>query len=174
MFKKNLNIFSRQPGCGLILLSRPFILAAIFAEIFLTAGCNLGPALPPFDLSASGWTTQTGQVVWRANRQAPEFAGELIVATNPDGRSFVQFTKTPLPFLVAESTAKSWQLHAVPTNKTYSGPGRPPIRALWLYLPRCLEGATPPKPLSWKTLPNHAWHLENTRTGEFLEGYLGS
>lgn len=57
-------------------------------------------------------------------------------------------------------------------NKTYSGPGKPPARILWLWLPRCLAGETPPKKLSWQQLDKDSWRLENRATGESLEGYL--
>jgi len=124
------------------------------------------------DLSEPGWIAREGQVVWRANRTAPEIAGEILVATNSDLRNFVQFTKTPLPFLTAQSTANAWQLHSIPNDKTYSGRGHPPVRALWLWLPGSLAGATPPKPLSWQRGNDRHWRLENLETGEFLEGYL--
>ena len=99
------------------------------------------------DLSQSGWNVRHGQAVWRSKKAAPEIAGELLVAMNRDGRSFVQFTKTPLPFIEAQSTTNAWQLHSIPDNKTYTGRGKPPVRASWLWLPRCLSGTTPPKPL---------------------------
>ena len=128
--------------------------------------------MPPVNLSESGWTTHQGQAVWRAKKEAPEIAGDLMVATNPDGRSFVQFTKTPLPFVVAQSTADAWRIQFVPYNKTYSGRGAPPQRLVWLYLPRCLAGLPPPESWAWRRLPNNGWHLENHKTGEFLEVYL--
>jgi hypothetical protein len=110
--------------------------------------------------------------VWRAKKDAPEIAGDLMVATNPDGRSIVQFTKTPLPFIVAECTSNSWQIQIVPNNKTYSGRGTPPARLVWLHLPQCLRGAPPPKAWTWKRLEDDRWRLENSGSGEFLEGYL--
>ena len=128
--------------------------------------------MPPANLSEPGWTTHQGQAVWRAKKDAPEIAGDLIVATNPDGRSFVQFTKTPLPFVVAQSTADAWRIQFVPLNKTYSGRGTPPQRVIWLYLPRCLAGLPPPESWTWSRLQNNGWHLENRKTGEFLEVYL--
>jgi hypothetical protein len=110
--------------------------------------------------------------VWRSKKDAPEIAGELVVATNPDGDSFVQFTKTPLPFFTAQATKKSWQLHAIPENKTFRGRGKPPARIPWLWIPRGLAGETPPEPLAWQTLTNGNWRIENRKTGESLEGFL--
>jgi hypothetical protein len=149
----------------------------LWARIFcaflpVLAGCRLVPRLPPVDLSAAGWKTYQGQAVWRTERNAPEIAGELLLATNSTGSAFVQFTKTPLPFIVAQSTASAWELHSVPDNKTYSGRGAPPVKALWLWLPVCLAGAPPQGSLSWQRLENNGWRLENRATGEFLEGYL--
>ena len=149
----------------------PFNLGLLFLVLHLT-GCRTIPTLPPVNLSETGWKTEQGQAVWRANSTAPEIAGDLMIATNPDGRSFVQFTKTPLPFVVAQSTPNTWQIQFVPNNKTYSGRGNPPVRLVWLYLPRCLAGQPPPKSWTWQHLDNNRWRLENRSTGEFLEGYL--
>src|SRR6266850_1177041 len=108
----------------------------------LTA-CRTAPPLPPLNLTEAGWNTRQGQAVWRSKKDAPEISGELILATHSDGRNFVQFTKTPLPFVVAQSTANTWQVLFVPNNRTYSGPGQPPVRLVWLQLPRCLLGTAP-------------------------------
>lgn len=148
-----------------------FDLGLLFLLVYLT-GCRTIPTLPPVNLSERGWKTEQGQAVWRANSTAPEIAGDLMIATNPNGRGFVQFTKTPLPFVVAQSTTDSWQIQFVPNNKTYSGRGNPPARLVWLYLPRCLAGLPPPKSWTWQRLDNNRWRLENRSTGEFLEGYL--
>ncbi|HZQ48011.1 MAG TPA: hypothetical protein VFC07_13415 [Verrucomicrobiae bacterium] len=124
------------------------------------------------NLSEPGWTVQQGQAVWRTERNAPEIAGDLIVAANPDGRSVLQFTKTPLPFVVAQTTTNTWQIQFVPRHKTYSGRGTPPTKIIWLYLPRCLAGSPPPKSWSWQRVENDGWRLENRTTGELLEGFL--
>jgi hypothetical protein len=151
----------------------PVILPGFFfVFIICLAGCQTFPALAPVNLSEPGWVTRQGQAVWRANRPAPEIAGEIMMATNSDGRAFVQFTKTPLPFLTAQSTTNSWQLHSIPNDKTYSGRGRPPVRAIWLWLPVCLAGRPAPRPLAWQRDPGNTWRLENLATGESLEGYF--
>jgi hypothetical protein len=150
----------------------PFLLGVYLVVIICLLGCRTVPSLPAVNLSESGWSMRQGQVVWSAKRGAPEIAGELVVATNAEGRAFVQFTKTPVPFLVAQSTTNSWQLHSVPDNRTFSGRGNPPIRAIWLWLPRCLKGTAPPKPFTWTHREDGNWRLQNNATGEFLEGYL--
>src|SRR6185437_2741078 len=144
----------------------PWLLPSVFSLfIMCVAGCQIFPKLPPVDLSQPGWNIRQGQAVWRSKKDAPEIAGELLVATRSDDKTFVQFTKTPLPFVAAQSTRHHWQIEAIPQNKTFSGPGKPPVRALWLWLPRCLAGEKPPKKLSWQRLENNSWRLENRVTG---------
>jgi hypothetical protein len=84
----------------------------------------------------------------------------------------VQFTKTPLPIVVGQVTTNSWQIHFVPNDKTYSGPGKPPGGLIWLHLPRDLSGAKPPRLWSLQKQDAGSWRLENHYTGESLEGYL--
>ena len=74
---------------------------------------------------------------------------------------------------IAQSTAKQWAVEFPPQNKHYAGPGRPPLRLIWLYLPRVLAGEPPPKGWIWRQ-DNTQWHLENPATGESLEGYFNS
>jgi hypothetical protein len=173
MFKKKSNRIFYFCAVAEQSVARQWVMPRIFCALAICLmGCHSVPKLPPADLSDGGWTLHQGQVVWSAKRGAPEIAGDLVLATNAEGRAFVQFTKTPVPFLVAQSTTNSWQLHSVPDNRTYSGRGKPPVRAIWLWLPRCLAGATPPKPLIWERRDNADWRLQNSVTGEFLEGYL--
>jgi hypothetical protein len=173
MFKKKSNriFYFCSPARRQIHDGRALAGVFLFVAICL-AGCHTVQTLTPVDLFDGSWNLHQGQAVWSARRGAPEIAGDLIVATNAEARAFVQFTKTPLPFLVAQSTTNSWQLHSVPDNRTYSGHGKPPVRAIWLWLPRCLAGATPPKPLVWERRDNDNWRLQNKATSEFLEGYL--
>jgi hypothetical protein len=168
MFKKK---FIGKPKSNVTTTRVGRDLGIFLAFAICVAGCGTVP-MPSVNLSEPGWATRQGQAVWRAKKEAPEIAGDLMVAANPDGRSFVQFTKTPLPFVVAQSTADAWRIQFVPYNKTYSGRGVPPERLIWLYLPRCLAGLPPPESLTWRSLQNNGWHLENRNTGEFLEGYL--
>lgn len=173
MFKHSIRN-SKPKAANNIVRQHQLVLLFIFflALLFSQPGCRTISTLPPANLSEPGWTLRQGQAIWRTKKDAPEIAGELIVAENSDGRSFLQFTKTPLPFVVAQTTTNSWQIHFVPENKTYSGPGKPPKRLIWLYLPGCLAGRQPPKPWSWRQLENGNWQLENQKTGESLEGYL--
>src|SRR5258706_6902914 len=136
------------------------------------SGCATIPPLPPANLKDQVWKVREGQAVWKAKRDAPEIAGEILVATRPDGRAFVQFTKTPFPFVIAQATTNSWQIESPTQNRRYSGPGRAPARLIWLQLPAALTGRPPPKPWSWRRLENNGWLLENGKSGESLEGYF--
>ena len=134
--------------------------------------CATVPPLPPVNLQEPGWTVQEGQAVWRMKRKDPELAGEILLATHSDGRTFVQFSKSPFPLMIGQSTADTWQVEVPTQNKRYSGHGQPSGRLIWLWLPRVLSGQPPPKGWSWQNLENGGWNLENASTGELLEGYF--
>jgi len=127
---------------------------------------------PPIDLTSPGWNIREGQAVWRPQAGAEGVAGELLVATKPDGRSVVQFTKTPFPFIVAQRTAEGWQAQIIPRNKTYSGRGKPPARLLWLHLPEALSHGSALNGFRFTTNAAGGWRFERSATGESLEGYL--
>ena len=140
--------------------------------LLILAACRTVPQFAPVDLSGKGWTLMQGQAIWRSSRNGPEIAGELLVATHEDGRSFLQFTKTPLPFVVVQTTTNAWQIRLVADNRTYSGPDRPPAQLAWLQLPLCLSGINPPARWRWERFETGRWRLENNLTGEMIEGYL--
>jgi len=147
-------------------------LVPILLALGLLAACRTVPTLTVVNLAEPGWGTRQGQAIWRFHTAAPEIAGELFVATHRDGRTFLQFTKTPLPFIVVQTTTNSWRIEFVAENKTYAGRGQPPVRLAWLQLPRCLAGAVPSAPWKWEASDAGRWRLENRATGEMLEGYL--
>jgi hypothetical protein len=134
--------------------------------------CQSVPPLRPIDLHEPGWSVREGQAIWKRTRNSPEIAGELLVATNSIGAEFVQFTKEPFPMVIAQRTRETWQIELPLQDKRYTGRGRPPERLIWAYLPSLLAGATPPKGWSWVPLPDNAWRLENSVTGELIEGYF--
>jgi hypothetical protein len=136
-------------------------------------GCQTGAPLPKVNLQEPGWAVHEGQAVWRLQHGTREIAGDLIVATGPDERSFVQFSKSPFPLVIAQRAEKKWAVEFPPQNKHYAGRGAPPLRLIWLYLPRVLTGQPPPKGWIWRSDKEH-WHLENPATGESLEGYFNS
>ena len=146
----------------------------VFVLLPLLSGCltNSHP-LPATDFSAPGWITREGQAVWRRSLQAPELAGELLVARSAAGdRTLVQFSKTPLPLLTAQTVADGWQIIFVPQARTFSGTGRPSPRLLWLHLADGLAGVKLPEPLRFSRPTGDGWQIENRRTGEMISGYL--
>jgi hypothetical protein len=136
------------------------------------ASCSFIPPLPAANLAEPDWCVREGQAVWRMKWDAPEIAGETLLATRGDGRAVVQFTKTPFPFLIGQTTTNRWQAELPTQNRRYTGHGNPPKRLIWLYLPRVLAGAPPPKGWQWHDLGEGRWRLENPKTGEMVEGYL--
>ena len=135
------------------------------------AGCATVGPIPKVNLQEPGWNVRQGQAVWRLAHGTREIAGDVVVATGPDARAFVQFSKTPFPLVIAQSTKTQWQVEFPPQNKHYAGRGEPPKRIIWLYLPRVLSGQPPPEHWTWQEDPTH-WRLENRETGESIEGYF--
>lgn len=134
-------------------------------------GCRTTQPLPAANLQEPGWTVRNGQAVWHLPQGNREVAGDVLVATRPDGESFVQFSKTPFPLAIGRTTSKRWQVSFPPQNKRYSGRGAPPTRVLWLYLAEALSGKKLPSNLTWHEDAN-GWKLENRSNGEALEGYF--
>lgn len=109
--------------------------------------------------------------MWHVAKHRTEIAGDVTVATRPDGESFVQFSKNPFPVVVGRATAHRWSVDFPSERKHYAGPGSPPKRIIWLYLPRVLNGQAPPDGWSWH-MDNMGWHLENPKAQESIEGYF--
>lgn len=149
-----------------------FKILYLFPVLLLT-GCQLIPALPPVDLHDPAWHVTEGQAVWRSSRSTPELAGEFLLATNANKAVYFQFSKPPFPIVVAQSSSKGWQLEIPTRKKTYSGPGAPPARIIWLRLPALLRGEPPPKNWTWSR-QGDSWTLENQKTGESIEGIFST
>jgi hypothetical protein len=113
-----------------------------------------------------------GQALWLHSAKSSEIAGELLVASKPGGRVFVQFSKNPFPMLLAQTTADAWEVRLPLENRRYSGPGRPPRRLIWLYLPGLLAGDPPPKNWEWQSQPDGHFRLHNPYSGETISGFL--
>lgn len=148
-------------------------LASLVLSLAALWGCATGPPLAPANLKQPGWTVREGQAVWHLPHGQPEIAGDVLVATRPNGRSFVQFSKGPLPVIEAQAAPGRWQVEVPSQNKRYSGGGSPPKRLLWLYLARALEGKKLPRHWTWHQDPS-GWRLGNPDSGEFLKGYFNT
>ncbi|HTI72918.1 MAG TPA: hypothetical protein VMF06_23295 [Candidatus Limnocylindria bacterium] len=144
------------------------VLGTLAAAVWLL-GCA-GPALAPVNLAEAGWTVREAQVVWRPRRAAPELVGELLVATNSDGRQLIQFSKQTLPVVTAQVASNGWNLSSPLRHGRYGGRLPPTDRVPWFELAQW-----PPAPQldsRWRLemLTNAAWRLGNPRTGESVEG----
>lgn len=141
-----------------------------FLCLLLLGACSTAP-LPEANLAEPGWNVRQGQAVWRAKKDAAEIAGEILLATNNAGRAFVQFTKTPFPFVTAQTTTNAWQIEAPAQNRRYSRFGTPPPGILWFQIAPAFTGNKLPSRWIWKK-SDDTWQLRNRWTGESLEGYF--
>lgn len=137
----------------------------------LLAGC-VTPELPAVDTSAAGWTIRIGQAVWQPRPQAPELAGELVMATNRTGDFVIQFAKPPIDLVLAQRSGALWQVEFPPEARRFGGRGGGTPRLLWLYLADALAGRALPPEFVLESGPEGRWRLVNPQTGESLEGYL--
>ena len=145
---------------------------ALLGVLVLAPACGTIPHAPLFKATGLGWHVQQGQALWRPRQKMPELAGDLVMASHEDGRCLLQFTKTPLPMMLAQTTRTNWLVQFPPQRLSFSGHHRPPGRFLWLYLKPALAGEPLPADLVFQRKPDGGWRLENTRTGESVEGVL--
>lgn len=110
--------------------------------------------------------------MWRPKGGLPEIGGDLIFASNAAGQHFIQFDKTPISLMLAETTSNRWLIKFPQQNRSFGGRGAGSTHFAWLYLPRALAGQALPKDVQFKRRPDGGWRLENARTGETLEGFL--
>jgi hypothetical protein len=139
--------------------------------LVLSCGCQT-TTQSLFTASGPGWHVQQGQALWRPQRGLPEFGGDLVLASNADGRSLIQFDKTPLSMVFAQTTPDRWLIRFPQRQIGFAGHGPGPTRFAWLYLPSALDGKQLPLSFKFEHKPDGGWRLENTRTGETLEGFL--
>ncbi|HKI69430.1 MAG TPA: hypothetical protein VKA67_07575, partial [Verrucomicrobiae bacterium] len=100
-----------------------------------------------------------------------EIAGDFLLAQRSK-QIFLQFTKTPFPFVTAQSDAGAWTIEFPLQKVRYGGHGQPPNQIGWFQLAHCLDGAPASGDWTWSSFPNNRWRLENKSTGEIIEGYL--
>ncbi|MGA2656860.1 MAG: hypothetical protein ABSH34_04990 [Verrucomicrobiota bacterium] len=141
------------------------------AILMLCGGCQTATT-SLFTASGAGWHVQQGQALWRPRRGFPELGGDLVVARHEDGRCFIQFAKTPMSLVSVQTTPTRWLIQFPPRGWAFTGRRRPPARFAWLYLRAALAGEPLPESLRFEAKPEGGWRLENTRSGETLEGFL--
>ncbi|MGB7768397.1 MAG: hypothetical protein WBN22_06030 [Verrucomicrobiia bacterium] len=152
-------------------LPRLFLWSVLLAVLTLFCGCRT-TTQSLFTASGPGWHIQQGQALWRPERGLPEFGGDLVLASDAGGRALIQFDKTPLSMVFAQTTSNRWLIRFPQQQMGFSGHGPAPTRFAWLYLPAALAGKPLLSPLHFERKPAGSWRLENTGTGEILEGFL--
>jgi hypothetical protein len=140
------------------------------AIMFLNAGCQTSKR-SLFTTVGPGWRTFEGQALWKPNSDIPELGGEIVIATHEDGRCLVQFSKTPFPLVMAQTTKSDWLITFPPRDMAFAGKGSPPTRFLWLHLNRALTGQSLPASIRFQARAD-GWRLENSHSGESVEGFL--
>jgi hypothetical protein len=99
-------------------------------------------------------------------------AGELTVARSLSGRAVAEFSKPPLPVVVAVSWFEGWAIEFAGGERTFSGKGDTRFQYSWLVLLEALQKRSAPPGWTWTGEPIGKWSLENPKTGERLQGYL--
>ncbi len=143
----------------------------MLAGLVFLSGCRTSPP-NLFTATGAGWHVQQGQALWRPQRGRPEFGGDLVVARDDAGRCLMQFDKTPMAILSAQITTNRWLIKFPQRNYSFNGRGAGSTRFIWLYLPAALDGKPLPKYFQFERKPDGGWRLENSRTGETVEGFL--
>src|SRR5512136_447010 len=135
----------------------PALRLALLTVPVLFAGCRTAPQTPLFVASGPGWRVQEGQALWRPGRELPELGGELVVASHEDGRCAIEFAKTPLPLVLAQTTRTNWLIEFPPRRMSFAGHRPPPTRFAWLYLSAALGGEPLPPALRFQRKPDGGW-----------------
>ena len=151
---------------------RSVLWLALLAVTMFSSGCRTTTVASLFTASGPAWHVQEGQALWRPNHRFPELGGELVVASHEDGRCVIQFSKTPLPLVLAQTTHTNWLIRFPAQRMSFAGHQTPPARFAWLYLHPAISGEPLPSDFRFQRKTDGGWRLENTRSGETLEGYL--
>ena len=135
-------------------------------------GCRSIGTITPINLSEPGWDVRQGQAVWQMPGDRPELAGEVILATNADGRCFIEFAKSPFPLVRAKCGNSRWEIEFPPQKLFFAGGGMPSARLAWLHVCRGLAGEEVRAPWHFERSAHGSWRLDNTRSKETVEGYI--
>lgn len=148
------------------------VLVVALLLVLLTEGCQT--ARPPlFNANGPDWRVTQGQAVWRPRKGLPELAGDVVLAANTNSHScLVQFSKTPMTLVSAQTTPTRWLIEFPPRRMSFGGSRRRPTRFVWLYLQDALLEKPLPSALQFLRKADGGWRLENIRTGEVVDGFL--
>jgi hypothetical protein len=158
------------PSAGRVLCSALWL--ALLAILPLCSGCRTPRDSDLFVTNGPGWRIQEGQAIWRPRQGIPELGGDIVMASHADGRCVIQFIKTPLPLVLAQTSRTNWLIEFPPRQMGFMGRGAPSKRFAWLYLRAALDGETLPAGFRFQQKPEGAWRLENARSGETVDGFL--
>ena len=158
------------PFSGRLLCSAFWL--AWFAVLPLCSGCRAPRDSDLFVTSGPGWKIQEGQALWRPRRGIPELGGDIVMASHADGRCVVQFIKTPLPLVLAQTSRTNWLIQFPPRQMGFMGRGAPSRYFAWLHLHAALEGEAIPAGFHFEQKPGGGWRLENPGSGETVDGFL--
>lgn len=139
--------------------------------VAISTGCQTSKETL-FTVFGPGWRVQNGQALWRPRGDLPELGGDLVMASHADGQCAIEFAKTPLALVVAQTTRTNWLVRFPPRDLNFGGRGKPPVRFAWLHLHAALAGEPLPAEFRFERKPDGGWRLENTRSGETLDGFL--
>lgn len=138
----------------------------------LAGGCRTVPDLGTVDLQGPGWRVREGQGVWTKAAGDAAVAGEVLVATRPDGACFVQFAKPPFTLATARREAGGWRLELAPPGRGTGGVGPAPGGIVWFALADAVRGQAVGSGWRFEPREDSGWCLTNTATGEGVEGFL--
>ena len=145
----------------------------LLTGLMFFSGCATNTPETFFTVSGPDWHVRQGQALWTPKMGASQFGGDLVLATDNNGRSFVQFDKMPLSLVTVQLTTNQWMLRFPQFNNAfYKGHKPATTRAVFLYLPDAIAGKSLPKPLSFEQKADGSWKLANPKTGESVEGFL--
>ena len=153
-------------------LFHPVLWLALLTIAMFSSGCRTTTGTSLFTTSGPGWHAREGQALWRPGRGLPELGGDLVMVSHEDGRCAIEFAKTPVSLVSAQTTYTNWLIQFPAGRMSFAGRRQPPTRFAWLYLHTALAGESLPPPLHFERKPDGGWRLENTHTGETLEGFL--
>ncbi len=151
-------------------LPRASLWAALLALAMFCIGCQTPKSL--FTASGPGWRVQEGQALWRPSRGSPEIGGDLVLARDNNGCCLIEFSKTPMTLVSVQTTRTNWLIEFPPRRMSFIGRSKPLDHFTWLYLYSALCGEPLPAALVFQPKADGGWRLENTRSGETLEGFL--
>ena len=108
------------------------LLGSVLLAILMSCGGCRTATTSLFIASGPGWRVQQGQALWRPRRGFPELGGDLVMASDENGRCLIQFAKTPMSLVAAQTTRTNWLIQFPAANMSFTGHGRPSSRFAWL------------------------------------------